>query len=67
MAFATIGRLRGRALPVNFVVTAQSLFMVLILSMVVYISFFDVRRWSRDSEDSHPQAAAPAVPAAAKP
>jgi regulator of sigma E protease len=67
MAFATIGRLRGRALPVNFVVTAQSLFMVLILSMVVYISFFDVRRWSRDSEDSHPQVAAPAAPAAVKP
>jgi regulator of sigma E protease len=64
MVFATIGRLRGRALPANFVVTAQSLFMVLILSMVVYISFFDVRRWSRDSEDSRPQAAAPA---AAKP
>jgi regulator of sigma E protease len=67
MVFATIGRLRGRALPVNFVVTAQSVFMVLILSMVVYISFFDVRRWSRDSEDSRAQAAAPAVPAAAKP
>jgi regulator of sigma E protease len=67
MLFATIGRLRGRALPVNFVATAQSLFMVLILSMVVYISFFDVRRWSRDSEDSHPPAVAPAAPAAAKP
>jgi regulator of sigma E protease len=67
MLFATIGRLRGRALPVNFVATAQSLFMVLILSMVVYISFFDVRRWSRDSEDSHPPAVAPAAPAASKP
>ncbi len=66
MVFATIGRLRGRALPVNFVVTAQSVFMVLILSMVVYISFFDVRRWSRDSEESHVQSAAPAVAAAAK-
>jgi regulator of sigma E protease len=64
MLFATIGRLRGRMLPVNLVVTAQSLFMVLILSLVVYISFFDVRRWKRDSEDSHPQVTAPA---AAKP
>lgn len=62
MAFATIGRLRGRALPVNFVVTAQSVFMVLILTMVVYISFFDVRRWSRDSDDARPAAAAPAKP-----
>jgi regulator of sigma E protease len=67
MLFATIGRLRGRALPVNFVATAQSLFMVLILSMVVYISFFDVRRWSRDSEDSRAAATAPAAPAASKP
>jgi regulator of sigma E protease len=67
MVFATIGRLRGRALPVNFVVTAQSLFMVLILSMVVYISFFDVRRWKKESDDGRPQAAAPAAPAGAKP
>jgi regulator of sigma E protease len=67
MAFATIGRLRGRALPVNFIVTAQSVFMVLILSMVLYISIFDVKRWSRDSaEDARAQAAA-AAPAAAKP
>jgi regulator of sigma E protease len=68
MVFATIGRLRGRALPVNFVVTAQSVFMVLILSMVLYISIFDVKRWSRDSaEDARAQAAATAAPAAAKP
>jgi regulator of sigma E protease len=62
MAFATIGRLRGRALPVNFVVTAQSVFMVLILSMVLYISIFDVKRWSRDSaDDARAQAAATAA------
>jgi regulator of sigma E protease len=68
MAFATIGRLRGRALPVNFIVTAQSVFMVLILSMVLYISIFDVRRWNRDSAvDARAQAAAPAAPAGAKP
>jgi regulator of sigma E protease len=68
MVFATIGRLRGRALPVNFVVTAQSVFMVLILSMVLYISIFDVKRWSRDSaDDARAQAAAAAAPAAAKP
>ena len=64
IVFATIGRLRGRALPPNFIMTTQSVFMVLILSMVVYISFFDVRRWSRDSRESHsaPAAAAPAKP-----
>jgi regulator of sigma E protease len=62
--FATIGRLRGKALPANFVVTAQSVFMVLIFSMVLYISIFDVRRWRADAAaDSRAQAqAAPAKP-----
>ena len=61
--FATIGRLRGRALPVNFVVAAQSVFMVLLFSMVLYISIFDVRRWSRDAAESRiPASAAPAKP-----
>lgn len=46
--FATISKLRGRALPVNFIMTAQSVFMVLLFSMVIYVSFFDVRRLVRD-------------------
>ena len=63
MLFATIGRLRGRALPINFIAATQSVFMVLLLSMVLYISFFDVRRWSRDVRESRPQVqAAPAKP-----
>ena len=48
MLFATIGRLRGRPLPVNFIATAQSVFLVLLLSMVIYVSVFDVRRIVRD-------------------
>jgi regulator of sigma E protease len=63
IVFATIGKLRGRSLPVNFIVTTQSIFVVLIFSFVVYVSVFDVRRWSRDNRDSH--AAAPPVPAQA--
>jgi len=65
--FATIGRLRGRALPANFIMTAQSVFMVLLLSLVLYVSFFDVRRWRRDVRESHAQAPAAAEPAVAKP
>jgi regulator of sigma E protease len=65
--FATIGRLRGRALPAKFVVTAQSVFTILIVSMVLYVSIFDVKRWKRDNDDSRAQAAAAAAPAAAKP
>ena len=48
MLFATINRLRGRALPASWVATTQSVFMLLLLSMVFYVSFFDVRRLVRD-------------------
>lgn len=49
MLFATIGKLRGRALPANFIMTTQSVFMVLLFSMILYVSFFDVRRIVRDN------------------
>jgi len=45
---ATIGRLRGRALPTRFVMATQSLFAVLIIMMVVYLSISDIRRWAHD-------------------
>ncbi len=65
MLFATIGRLRGRPLPGNFIMTAQSTFLVLLFSMVLYVSFFDVRRIVRDVKDQRAAeaAAAPAQPA----
>jgi regulator of sigma E protease len=50
MLFATIGRLRGRPLPVSFIMTAQSVFLVLLFSMVLYVSVFDVRRIVRDAK-----------------
>ena len=50
MVFATLARLRGRPLPVNFVVATQSLFMVLFLAMFVYVTVYgDIRRWVRES------------------
>ncbi len=48
MMFATIGRLRGRALPVNFIAAAQSIFVILLFSMIIYVSVFDVRRIAND-------------------
>ncbi len=48
MLFATIGKLRGRALPVNFIAAAQSVFLVLILTMILYVSVSDIRRWAHD-------------------
>ncbi|MBI2516795.1 MAG: RIP metalloprotease RseP [Opitutae bacterium] len=50
VVFATIARLRGRALSPNFVAATQSLFMVLLLTMLLYVSYGDVRRWKNDSK-----------------
>jgi regulator of sigma E protease len=58
MLFATIGKLRGRALPPEFIATTQSVFMVILFSMMIYVSFFDVRRWSRDAASDRPKPAA---------
>lgn len=65
MLFATIGRLRGRALPVNFIMAAQSVFFVLLLSMVAYVTIFsDVPRMIRErAADPAAPAAVPATPA----
>ncbi len=74
MLFATIGRLRGRSLPVGFIQHVQSAFVVMLLCMMLYVSFFDVRRIARDRaaskteetpktvEPSTPPTAAPTVP-----
>lgn len=63
MLFATIGRLRGRPLPVSFIMTAQSVFLVLLFSMVLYVSVFDVRRIVRDVKaDRAAEAGAPSPP-----
>jgi regulator of sigma E protease len=66
--FATIGRLRGRALPVKFVAATQSIFVVLILAMMAYVTVFgDLRRIVRDAQ-SEPAGPEPAPrPGPAKP
>lgn len=73
--FATIGKLRGRALPADFIQAATGVFIVLLFSMIIYVSFYDVRRGIRDRAEpsAPPPAAAPApsvpapVPSPAKP
>ena len=68
MLFATIARLRGRPLPVSFIMTAHSVFLVLLFSMVLYVSVFDVRRIVRDVKaDRAAEAAAPNPPPQAQP
>lgn len=63
MLFATIGRLRGRPLPVSFIMTAQSVFLVLLFSMVLYVSVYDVRRIVRDVKADRAAENAVAAPA----
>jgi len=49
MVFATIARLRGRPLPADVIATAQSVFFVLLLSMIAYVTMFsDVPRIWRE-------------------
>lgn len=65
--FATIAKLRGKALPTNLIVSVQSVFMVLLLSMIAYVSIFDVRRLYRDVQAEKTQVAAPQQGAEAAP
>ena len=58
--FATIGRLRRRELPANFIIATHSAVVVLLLSLILYVSIFDVKRWARDIQSDRPPAAAPA-------
>ncbi|MEO6876409.1 MAG: RIP metalloprotease RseP [Opitutaceae bacterium] len=65
--FATIARLRGRALPTNFVITAQSVCFALLISLIIYVGFFDARRLARDVSANRTESQlgpAPAAPAA---
>lgn len=64
--FAIIGKLRGRPLPARLIMTTQSVFMLLLFSMMIYVSFFDVRRQLPQAKPSAPAPAQPAPPDPAK-
>ncbi|MDF3058397.1 MAG: hypothetical protein K0R17_2612 [Rariglobus sp.] len=67
MVFATIAKLRGRNLPVQFIATTQTVFMVLLFTMIIYVSSFDIRRWVRDARADRAPSEAPAAPVAVDP
>lgn len=62
MLFATIGKLRGRSLPVGFIQRVQTGFVALLFTMMIYVSFFDVRRITRDGASEKAEPAAKAEP-----
>ncbi len=42
--FATIAKLRNKPLPINFIASVQGTFMIALLGMILYVSFYDVNR-----------------------
>ena len=50
IVFATIVRLRGKALPPKWIIGTQSVFMILLFSLMIYVSFFDLKRWQGDHD-----------------
>lgn len=67
MAFATIEKLRGRPLPMQAIATVQSVFMVLLFSMIIYVTFFDVRRLADNGSKSSAEPPAQTAPATPEP
>lgn len=56
--FATIDKLRGRALPPQVIANVQQVFITLLLAMILYVGFFDARRIIRDRMPAKPSPAA---------
>lgn len=50
IAFETLNKLARNSISPKIFAFVQTLFLALLLALVIYISFFDVRRWQGDSE-----------------
>ena len=48
--FAVIGKIRRKALPIRLVASIQGIFMILLLSLMMYVIFKDGVRWFGDSQ-----------------
>ncbi|MEM9160612.1 MAG: site-2 protease family protein [Verrucomicrobiota bacterium] len=51
IAFATIAKIQNKPLPINFIASVQGSFMVILLGMICYITFFDASRWNKEAKD----------------
>jgi len=49
IVFALFEKLRGRPIPQRVLGTVNGVFMLLLLGMILYVTFFDSRRWQGDS------------------
>lgn len=50
--FATISKLKRKAMPANLIASIQGGFMLLLFSMMLYVTFFDLNRWFTDTTDA---------------
>lgn len=57
--FATIAKIRGRPIPTNIIASIQTVFLVLLLSLMLFVLVNDARRIARDAR-SAPDSNAPA-------
>jgi regulator of sigma E protease len=71
VVFATIAKLRGRPLPIELVAKIQTVFLVLLLALMLYVFTNDVRRIARDTrqstEEKQPEKTPPAPSSAPTP
>jgi regulator of sigma E protease len=64
--FATLARLRGRALSPEFMGKMTTAFLLILITMVIYITTYDFRRWISDHRDA-PLSANPSPAQSAEP
>ncbi len=64
MVFATIAKIRGKALPRRFLETIQGAFVILLLSFMIYVTVFDVQRIADFYGQSSPPAETAPEPSA---
>ncbi len=50
LLFFTIARLRGRELPLTLISYAQGVFLVMLVSLILYVSFNDSQRWRSEGQ-----------------
>lgn len=53
IVFATINKLRRKAINPNVIASLQGSFMIILFSMMLYVSFFDITRWVKDNSEEN--------------
>jgi regulator of sigma E protease len=51
LLFATLGKIFGKEIPTKIIAKIQGVFMILLFSLMLYASFFDICRWQGDRQD----------------